>query len=905
MNKHLPFKLLIYLILFWNLSTNAQTTLTHNICNDVIKTMNHSCSDSYIFFGRVYDLNDFGITGADEFTITHGEVGLTYAENGASIQFNIYAIDSNFPNSFDESNLIGQSQEYDLPYIWSQGLQTAQIFTVAFENPVVVPANVDQILVEVKKGLTSWGSGLMHVAGTLQDNNVSYYRGCTAGPDYISTENFTYSSLYPPSDYNFYITAVEDFVNLDIPFRAYVVNECEGLNKYFKLTSPSVIQNVTWDFGDPASGTNNISTQLNPSHVFSSPGEYTVTTSVTNYGNQTYVTTKIVTAEVSNEIPTVDDIFACEDTFGSGISSGFDTSNIETQIINGQTGIVVTYYDQDGNQLPNPLPNPFTNTQPNSQQITVRVSGNNTSSLCCSNEITFNLITHNLPEIIQLDDIFSCDNDGNGFSEFDLSTLPINILNGQSDLVVKLFDSNNTQISEANYSSFENLTSNQDYVRVVLKNVITECSSEAIINIIISNNPIANPLSTIYGCDDNNDGVSEYFDTSYIESQVLNGLTGMLVSYFDQNGNELSSPLLNPFTNSNPFNELITVRVTDTYTTCYAETTLELQTVTQPNINQPDNLYICDQGNGYAEFNTSNIEQQLIGNQTGLTIQYYDSNNNSLPSPLPALFQNTEPFSQTINIRVEDASNPICYSETSFDLIVNELPEINLKDGYFICNLEPSILLSINLGFNSYNWFFGDGTLISNTNSAEITQEGSYTLTVTQMDNGITCENSFDFNLIRSVLPEIQQVNYGELGNNYIEIIASGDGNFEYSIDGVNYQYSNYFSNIQGGIYTVFVRDKDGCGEDSDEVIIIDYPKFFTPNNDGYNDLWQIKGISEFPNSKILIFDRYGKLLIQLTSNDLGWNGLYNGKKMMSNDYWFKANLGNEQVFSGHFSLKR
>ena len=72
-----------------------------------------------------------------------------------------------------------------------------------------------------------------------------------------------------------------------------------------------------------------------------------------------------------------------------------------------------------------------------------------------------------------------------------------------------------------------------------------------------------------------------------------------------------------------------------------------------------------------------------------------------------------------------------------------------------------------------------------------------------------------------------------------------------------------------------------------------------------YNDFWQIKGISEFPNSKILIFDRYGKLLIQLASNDLGWNGLYNGKKMMSNDYWFRANLGNGQVFSGHFSLKR
>jgi len=219
--------------------------------------------------------------------------------------------------------------------------------------------------------------------------------------------------------------------------------------------------------------------------------------------------------------------------------------------------------------------------------------------------------------------------------------------------------------------------------------------------------------------------------------------------------------------------------------------------------------------------------------------------------------------------------------------------------------LEPSITVNVDSGYSSYDWFYQDGTYISNTNNAEITEEGSYTLTVTQIENGIACENSFDFILTHSVLPEIQQVNFGELGNNYIEIITSGDGDFEYSIDGINYQDSNYFLNIQGGMYTVFVRDKDGCGQDSEEVTVIDYPKFFTPNNDGYNDFWQIKGIVNFPNSETLIFDRYGKILARISSNDLGWNGLYNGKQMMSNDYWFRTDLGNGQTFSGHFSLKR
>src|SRR5690606_279227 len=270
---------------------------------------------------------------------------------------------------------------------------------------------------------------------------------------------------------------------------------------------------------------------------------------------------------------------------------------------------------------------------------------------------------------------------------------------------------------------------------------------------------------------------------------------------------------------------------------------------------------------------------------------YFDSNNNQLPSPLPLLFQNTEPYNQTITVRVEYTSNSICYSETSFDLIVNSLPEINLEDDYFICYLEPFISLTVQSGFNSYEWTYEDGTILSSTYQANIIDEGNYTLTVTRLENGISCENSFTFSLTHSNIPEIQQVNYGELGTNFIEIIVAENGNFEYSIDGFIYQNSNYFNNVQGGVYTVYVRDKEGCGEDSTEVVIIDYPKFFTPNSDGYNDYWQIKGIHKFPNSKIFIFDRYGKLLKQLSANSPGWDGSFNGKKLPTNDYWFTANL--------------
>ncbi|MFI1745939.1 T9SS type B sorting domain-containing protein [Thalassobellus sediminis] len=593
-------------------------------------------------------------------------------------------------------------------------------------------------------------------------------------------------------------------------------------------------------------------------------------------------------------------LFACDD--GNGFAN-FDTSNVQNEIIGSQTGLQILYFDQNGNQLTSPLSNSIQNTIPYQETIIAQISNNNSPT--CYTQVNIDLIVQPVPSVFPVNNFYECDDNTDGIASFNLSSVESIALGGQAGMTIEYYDSDGILLPNPLPNPYVNSIPNQETITARITNPNTNCYNESTFDLIVNPLPEANQLQIIYGCDDNNDGISEHFDTSNVESQVLNGQTGISVNYFDQLGNELPNPLPNPYTNFYAFNELINVRVTANNTTCYAETTLQLQTVTQPNINQPNNLYACDQGNGYAEFNTSIIEQELIGNQTGLTIQYFDSNNNPLPSPLPTIFQNTEPFSQTINIRIEDASNPICYSETSFNLIVNELPEINLEDEYFICNLDPSISLNISAGHNSYNWFFEDGTLISSTNSAEITEEGSYTLTVTQIENGITCENSFDFNLVRSVLPEIQQVNYGELGNNYIEIIASGDGDFEYSIDEINYQNSNYFSNIQGGIYIVIVRDKYGCGENSDEVIIIDYPKFFTPNNDGYNDFWQIKGISHFPNSRTLIFDRYGKLLARISANELGWNGLYNGKQMMSNDYWFRTDLGNGQTFSGHFSLKR
>jgi len=81
-------------------------------------------------------------------------------------------------------------------------------------------------------------------------------------------------------------------------------------------------------------------------------------------------------------------------------------------------------------------------------------------------------------------------------------------------------------------------------------------------------------------------------------------------------------------------------------------------------------------------------------------------------------------------------------------------------------------------------------------------------------------------------------------------------------------------------------------------------PKFFTPNNDGFNDLWIISSTPEIEVSTVHIFNRYGQLLKQLFP-DQGWDGSFNGKPMASDSYWYRieTSQGNSQI--GFFMLKR
>jgi gliding motility-associated-like protein len=143
-------------------------------------------------------------------------------------------------------------------------------------------------------------------------------------------------------------------------------------------------------------------------------------------------------------------------------------------------------------------------------------------------------------------------------------------------------------------------------------------------------------------------------------------------------------------------------------------------------------------------------------------------------------------------------------------------------------------------------------------------------------------------------------------GNSVTLVPPTTPSIYEYSLDGSNYQTSPLFSNLIAGNYKAYIRDSYTCEFSINPFVILDYPHFFTPNEDGINDEWEIKNLDvSYPNASISIFDRYGKLLKQITAGGESWKGTFNGLKLPADDYWFIIDLKNGEITKGHFSLKR
>ncbi|MFP9100102.1 choice-of-anchor L domain-containing protein [Flavobacterium sp. RHBU_24] len=426
------------------------------------------------------------------------------------------------------------------------------------------------------------------------------------------------------------------------------------------------------------------------------------------------------------------------------------------------------------------------------------------------------------------------------------------------------------------------------------------------------------------------------------------------------------TPLPLVYTNETPSQQTIYVVAINNTTTCEIQTTLTLYAeqaaVANPITTVGNNPIVeCDEdgtNDGFTPFDLTPAGTEALGTQnpTQFSVEYYlteaAANLGDTTSAeyiaTPATFTNTVYLTQTIWVRITNtATFAPCYAVTSFDIRVSLLPEpsISSEDNddticvdYLTGDVEKPVYLhadNTDPALDTYRWQL-NGVDIPGATAQDYTavEEGLYTVFATNADG---CESdpisAFEVFLSGPASPLPNTAGYvigNAFGDNQtITVLAQGFGEYQYSIapedpDGTSiptgpWQNSNVFTNVPQGYFTIYVRDVNTmelnpCSMlELHGVSVIDYPKFFTPNGDGINDYWNIVGMITHPEARIYIFDRYGKLIKQLsplsrTDMDEGWDGTFNGNPVPADDYWFRVEFlenGSERTFKAHFTLKR
>lgn len=498
-----------------------------------------------------------------------------------------------------------------------------------------------------------------------------------------------------------------------------------------------------------------------------------------------------------------------------------------------------------------------------------------------------------------------CDELGaiDGFTTIDFSSLDAQILGSQPSVQLTY----HTSLNDANIGinaltfPFTNTTNPLTVFARVLR-TDSECFAIEEFTVTVDDTSVNTDLIDTIVCSEN---MMENFDfNSVINTYVPNAAMFQITYHNSLNdAQNITNALSSVFTATRTPQDVFISVVDPTGALCAYVANTSLFIAQPPQVVMPPAVIVCDDGNDGTETIDLTTRNNDILNgvaTTGFSFSYYLSNADraSGMNALPVNFTTTT-VSQTIFVRVTEVATG-CTSDTILQLQLTPVPVLEQQDDLIVClNATTPYTISVPVGFTSYLWSTGE-----TTNSIEITAPGDYTVTVT---NAAGCDNSTTITAIPSDVATIIDivVNDFNRGNNTATILVTGPGIYEYSIDGFNYQDDPTFINLIDVYYTVRVRDKNGCGIVRQDFVVLDYPQFFTPNNDGFNDFWKIEGLETLENAELFIFDRFGKLLKQSSPLGPGFDGTYNGAPLPSSTYWFTLTVTGRRDISGHFALKR
>lgn len=636
----------------------------------------------------------------------------------------------------------------------------------------------------------------------------------------------------------------------------------------------------------------------------------------------------------------------------------FDLLDKREEIIGQATGLGVYFYEDEADALignTNYITNPtnYTNIE-NPQLIYVRVvdSQENQDGVGCVAFTTLTLRVEPNPEPVTPEPIVQCHLDSDAdFTIVDLTIRNLQILNHESwDL--EFYE----KYRHAVNGDQEQVIADPDvyeldladspkiiYVRVI--NPTSGCFEIVELEIILSTLPdvvLPEDIEPMIVCVTNGTERALFDLTSKIPEIFGNqDLTDLDVFFYEDLTEAIDgvNPIIDPdayYNRENPQTIYVGIGNPD-IDDCYIGglTWFDIEVLKGAEAFSPEETYkVCgipgpNGGVGIFDLSNEDLIDSILGTQDPnfFDVEFFltedDAHEGAVENRLGRTYENIS-NPQTIYVRVTNQDTG-CYAIAEVVLEVIEIPGLILEDLYSFCTdaqgnpmedadgniIYPIIDTGLDASNNEITWYFEDERIIGQVGPSLVADKiGTYRVEIVNLDTG--CSLSLDVEVVESSMPfsygaEVTSPAFS--GTYNIEAWADGFGDYTFSLNNGTPQDHGSFTNVGIGTHVITITDRNGCGSVDVVVNVVDYPKFFTPNDDGYNDTWNIPGMADLdPSAEIFIFDRHGKLLKQLNPQSEGWNGTFNGKPLPSTDYWFVVKYKEDGVakeFKGHFSLKR
>jgi gliding motility-associated-like protein len=564
------------------------------------------------------------------------------------------------------------------------------------------------------------------------------------------------------------------------------------------------------------------------------------------------------------------------------------------------------------------------------------------NTVCEETSATIAVTIVSSPLINIVSPLSTCDDpvpsDTDGETLFSLTIKNEEIVGDQTNVTVKYF----LQENDALLNNSNNITSIRAFSNTTIYYTITNelgCFSVGEFQLIVNPVPVIPAEINIKQCDTDTDEITT-FNLTEINASLINSPEIYTFTYHNtlagaQNNTDLVNDDIQ-FVAAN--GSSVWVRIINEFG-CYrtAKINLEVSTTIIPNnhvftIEECDNYINNDdiENDGFAYFNfedTTTIESAVsnllsfFSNNQQLSVTFYESEIDALIEQNAitniSSYRNTTPNNQIIWARIDSETNNECFGVGPYiELIVNPIPTINLDD-FIICvdpitGLGSQIIDATPSAPGNYNYEWNPINPNGNSPLYDVTQEGTYSVVVTNITTGCTNTDSVSANFSSEPAifsAEVATPAFSSGSTSIVAMASGGFGVYEYSLNLVDWQSSNVFTDLPNGSYVVYVRDIQGCGLlNSGTLFALTYPNFFTPNGDGYHDTWNIANLDPSYEAKIFIYDRYGKLIRQVNPNGEGWDGTFAGQLLPATDYWFRIEYkenGTAKEFKSHFSLIR